>query len=242
MNSDLAILSDSKFVCDSLHLADLFWSGRHDNALRDLRAAAAEAESEGGELKFELSTYRNEQGKEQPKLDLTLETLIDVSMYIGKLRPRFRDYIKAASDVRERQFLQLKAQTAQLQAENKKLLNSPERVETEFGTKYIKKIPIDKKTVLQLDEETGERTRVPASSLEYDELLDYLIGCAAPRAQGILEAADRLRNWRIGVINAQLSRRTIPTLKEYGAGASYGEVIMAALGRKSCKQAKYPIG
>lgn len=231
----LVILSDSKFVCDSRHLADLFWDGRHGNALRDLRAAASEAELEGAELKFDSGTYRDENNQERSKLNLTLENLIDVSMYIGKLRPKFREYIKATRSAEAKQI-------AQLQAENKKLLNSPERVETEFGLKYIKKIPIDKKTVLQLDEETGERTRVPASSLSYDELLDYLIGCAAPRAQGILDAADRLRNWRIGVINAQLAHRTIPLLKEYGAGASYCEVIMAALDRKTCKQSKSPVG
>jgi len=162
-------------------------------------------------------------------------------MYVEKLKPKFREFLTTLRETEANQAAQLKAEAALLKAEaallktaNVKLLEAAtiEKVETDFGRKYVKNIPDDKKMVLQRDEETGERFRVPASSLSYDELLDYLIGMAAPKAQGILEAADRLRNWRIGVITAQLARRTIPTLKEYGAGASYAGVIMQALEKK----------
>ena len=237
----LIILSNSKFVCDSLHLADLLWGGRHDNALRDLSKMVLTAKSEGNLLKCEEISFTDENGRTYQKMDFTRKDLSILCAYSEKLRPYFLKYIDQVDSRIAEEIAQLKAEAAQLKAEaallktaNVKLLEAAtiEKVETDFGRKYVKNIPDDKKMVLQRDEETGERFRVPASSLSYDELLDYLIGMAAPKAQGILEAADRLRNWRIGVITAQLARRTIPTLKEYGAGASYAGVIMQALEKK----------
>ncbi len=228
------ILSDSKFVCDSLHLAELLWSGRHDNALRDLSKMVLTAKSEGNLLKCEEISFTDENGRTYQKMDFTRKDLSILCAYSEKLRPYFLKYIDQVDSRIAEEIAQLKAEAALLKTANVKLLEAAtiEKVETDFGRKYVKNIPDDKKMVLQRDEETGERFRVPASSLSYDELLDYLIGMAAPKAQGILEAADRLRNWRIGVITAQLARRTIPTLKEYGAGASYAGVIMQALEKK----------
>jgi len=219
--TELVTLSDSKFVCDSLHLAE-YLQTRHGNLLDSLKRASKSAKASGGELAYKSSTYHNEQGKEQPKFDLTFENLIDVSMYIEKLRPKLREYLISLNS-------QLQAKTAQLKAENQKLLNSPERVETEFGVKYVKNIPTNKKTVPWFDVTTGKRRFVLASSLSFDDLADILISQAEPKARGIVAASHALRAWSQAAKAAKAHRKPIPTLNDFGVKTSFEENLLEAL-------------
>jgi len=219
--TELVILSDSKFVCDSLMLAERL-GVQHKNLLESLRRAAKAAKADCIELQYKPVEYTDDHGQSRPKFDLTFDHLITASMYIEKLKPKFREYIKAVMDTRAKQ-------ASQLQAENQKLLNSPERVETEFGVKYVKNIPTNKKTVPWFDVTTGKRRFVLASSLSFDDLADILISQAEPKARGIVAASHALRAWSQAAKAAKAHRKPIPTLNDFGVKTSFEENLLEAL-------------
>lgn len=230
MTSDIVLStsSNSPYVCDSVQLAKQLGTD-HKNLLKSIRRAQDVSATEGSRLLLQPRTYVDKRGKEQPLLDLTLENLIDVSMYIEKLRPRFRKYIKTVT-------AQLEAQTLKLKAENQKLLNSPERVETERGVKYVKNIPPHQKMIVWYDEDSRETHRVLADSLEYEEIVPCLISTMQAKAKGMLRAAESLGKWNEAVSKAVRTGKPIPSAKQFGAATSYEPNILAAVRRHKRKR------
>jgi len=235
--TEMIILPDSKFVCDSLHLAEQLGIN-HSDMLRSLRLASEASEADGGQSAYALSAYSSEQGKELPKYDLTFDHLITASMYVEKLKPKFREFLTTLRETEANQAAQLKAEAALLKAEaallktaNVKLLEAAtiEKVETDFGIKYVKNIPSDKKRVLWYDADEGGRRLVLASSLTFDELADILISQAEPKARGLIAASHALRAWTQAAKAAKAQREPIPTLNDFGVKTSFGENLLEAL-------------
>jgi len=224
----LSTSSNSAYVCDSLHLAEQLGTD-HKNLLQSIRRAQDVSATEGSRLHVQPRTYVDKRGKEQPILDLTLENLIEVSMYIEKLKPKFREYIKAVREVEAKQ-------VAQLKAENKKLLNSPERVETERGVKYVKNIPPHQKMIVWYDEDSRETHRVLADSLEYEEIVPCLVSTMQAKANGMMRAAESLKRWNAAVNQAVRTGKPIPSAKQFGAATSYEPNILAAVRRHKRKR------
>jgi len=175
-----ASISRSNFVCDSLHLAKQLGTNHYD-LLKSLRRAQDASATEGSRCQLASRTYIDKRGKERPIFDLTLENLIDVSMYLEKLRPKFRKYIKTI--------------TAKLQAAL--VAKDPFYLETnDYGTKVVRKIPEDKQTGLIFNEE-GELCRALLREMDSEQRFFAWAGLDEDRAHGILRAHVRKKDWLV---------------------------------------------
>jgi Rha family phage regulatory protein len=183
-----------------------------------------------GLLNFKESSYVNTQQKTQPEILMTRDGFCLIAMgFTGAEASLWKIKFLEAFDKLILSTVQLKKQVAKLQAENKKLLDSPERVESEFGVKYVKNIPADKKTVPWYDVDAGKRRFVLASSLNFDELADILISQAEPKARGIVAASHALRAWAQAAKAAKACRKEIPSLNDFGVKTSFEENLLEAL-------------
>jgi len=191
----LVILPNSKFVCDSRHLADLFWRGRHDNAMRDLRKMQSAASTEGTLLKFEEREFRTEDGNRYKKMDFTAEDLSVLCAYSEKLRPQFLRYIKAVRDTEAKQLARLKAQ---LEALNQKLL---EPKSTKPRSPRSSQVALAEKKIAVLETVDGESKLVQklASSLSLVELARAVAAARDAQATGSRTQARLARKWACAV-------------------------------------------
>jgi Rha family phage regulatory protein len=221
---------NSPVYVSSREVAKKFGKNHKDvlRAINDLTSSTGV--STFGRRNFAPSTYVNEQGKTQPEMLLTRDGFSLVAMgFIGPEALIWKVKFLEAFDKLILSTSQLKIKIAQLEAQNQNLLNSPERIETEFGVKYVNRIPSDKKKVLRYDVDEGERRLVLASSLTFDELADILISQAEPKARGLIAASHALRAWTQAAKAAKAQREPIPTLNDFGVKTSFGENLLEAL-------------
>ncbi len=187
---NLVILSGSKFVCDSLKLAE-YLGTRHDNLLDSLKRAAKAAQLFGNDLAYKAVEYTDSHGQRRPKFDLTFENLIDVSTYIEKLRPKLREYLKAVRDAETKQLAHLKAQ---LEAVNQKLL---EPKSTKPRSPRSSHVALAEKKIAILEESEGEFNLVSvlASSLTRVELARAIVAARDAQAKGSIKQAELGHTW-----------------------------------------------
>lgn len=102
-DNELVVINEGKPTTTSLKVASYF-EKRHDNVIRDIREKILPYVSEQfGLLNFELSSYTNEQNKEQPMYILTRDGFTMVAMgYTGVKAMKFKeDYITAFNRMEE---------------------------------------------------------------------------------------------------------------------------------------------
>jgi len=189
-DSDLAICPSSKFVCDSLRLAEQL-GVQHKNLLESLRRAAKAAKADCIELQYKPVEYTDDHGQSRPKFDLTFDDLITASMYIEKLKPRFREYIKTVT-------AQLEAKTAQLKAENQKLLAEKATTNTYRSPRRSNVMLADKKIQVQEEDADGESSLVSvlASSLSRGDLVRAIVAARDAQARGSIRQAELCHVWQ----------------------------------------------
>jgi len=235
MTQGLALSSSSAYVCDSLHLAKKL-SVNHGDMLRSLRLASEASAADGGQSAYALSTYRNEQGKEQPKYDLTFEHLITASMYVEKLKPKFREYIKAMRDAETEKAAQLSFENrildGQLKVAQRQLSEAPRIVQTKYGQKIERPIPMDKKKLNWFDPQTQEPARVLADSLDFDEMFEAITSNGKAKAEGTLSAIAAKMAWKREAVKRIKAGEPIPAMAEFGAFTSFEANLRRALKKK----------
>lgn len=96
----LVFIDNNRPVTDSLMVSEVFGK-RHDNVLKDIRALGCS--NEFRLLNFEESTYRNNQGKEMPKVIMTEQGFTMLAMgYTGRAAMEFKEkYISEFHKLRD---------------------------------------------------------------------------------------------------------------------------------------------
>ncbi len=207
----LVILSDSKFVCDSLHLADLLWGGRHDNALRAIRNMQAVATTDGSLLTIEERTVSDERGKPRVVLYFTRKDLSILCAYSEKLRPYFLQYIDRVDS-------RMAEEIAQLKAENQKSLPKA-------------KVPKKDKRIKVYDEETKSLINVLAQSLDIVELAQGIVDKTRVELAGKKAAYAKKIIWNeaVGDFCKEEIYAPLPLPEKFGFRTEYDEILREKL-------------
>lgn len=103
-SQSIVIINENRAITTSLQVAETF-ERDHKNVLRDIRELGCSDDFR--RLNFELSSYLNEQAKEQPMFEITKNGFVILVMgYTGEKAMQFKEAYINAFDAMERQLLQ----------------------------------------------------------------------------------------------------------------------------------------